>query len=326
MQAPTETNAHVDALNTVIQAQRRALGHLDPYRSVDIGGGETAGPGDLVITRRNDRTLRTTGGEPVRNRERWRIESVQPDGSLTLSQDRGHDRVTLPADYVHRYVRLGYAVTAHGHQGDTVDRSYPLITPATSHRAPYVGATRGQSNRLLVATEEPNLDAARDTLEHVLTNDRTDIPAVARRRDLAERGSAAPQPALDPLEEAERAVIRAVAVARPFETEVAGRRGVLSSARAEFRTLETQHRDAGPLGKRRLRAPLAAAADAVAEASDPYDLGVEAAALTQRALADAVRERDRLQAACATHRVIERLDALQHEPPSRSGPELGLGL
>ncbi|MGQ0617677.1 MAG: MobF family relaxase, partial [Acidimicrobiia bacterium] len=322
-----ETNAHVDALNTVIQARRRSVGHLDPDHAVVIGGGETASPGDFVVTRRNDRTLRTTAGEPVRNRERWRIESVQTDGSLTLSQDRGHDRVTVPADYARRHLRLGYAATAHGHQGDTVDRSYTLITPSTSHRALYVGATRGrQSNRLLVGTEEPNLDAARDTLEHVLTNDRTDIPAVARRRDLAERGRAAPQPSVDPLEAAERAVIRAVAAARPFETEVAERRSVLSSARAELRALEAQHRDAGPLGKRRLRVPLAAAVDAVAEASDAYDLGVEAAAPTQRALADAVGQRDRLQAARATQRVIERLDALQHEPPSRSGPELGLGL
>jgi conjugative relaxase-like TrwC/TraI family protein len=322
-----ETNAHVDALNTAIQARRRHLGHLDADRAVAIGGGETAGPGDLVVTRRNDRTVRTTGGEPVRNRERWRIESIQTDGSLTLSQDRGHDRVTLPADYARRHLRLGYAATAHGHQGDTVDCSYTLVTPATSHRALYVGATRGRdSNRLLVVTEESDLDVARDTLERVLSNDRADIPAVARRRDLAERGRAAPQSALDPLEEAERAVIRAVAAARPFETEVAERRDVLSSASAELRALEAQHRDAGPLGKRRLRVPLADAADAVAEAREAYDLGVEAAARTQRALADAVRQRDRLQAARATQRVIERLDALQHEPPSRSGPELGLGL
>lgn len=280
-----------------------------------------------MITRRNDRTLRTTGGESVRNRERWRIDTVQADGTLTVPQDRGHDRVTLPADYVRQYVRLGYAATAHGHQGDTVDRSYTLVTPATSHRALYVGATRGrQSNRLLVVTEEPDLDAARDTLEHVLTNERTDIPAVARRRDLAERGRAAPQPSVDPLEEAERAVIRAVATARPFVTEVAERSGVLPAASAELRALEAQHRDAGPLGKRRLRVSLAAAADAVADARDAYDLGVEAAAPTQRALADAVRQRDRLQAARATQRVIERLDALQHEPPSRSGRELGLGL
>lgn len=322
-----ETNAHVDALNTAVQARRRALGHLDPDRALAIGGGETAGPGDLVVTRRNDRTLRTVAGEPVRNRERWRIESIQPDGSLTLSQGRGHDRVTLPTDYARRHLRLGYAATAHGHQGDTVDRSYTLVTPSTSHRALYVGATRGrQSNRLLVVTDERGLDTARDTLEHVLTNDRADIPAVARRRELAEHGRAAPRPAVHPLEEAELAVMRAIATARPFEADVAERRDVLSMARAELRWLETQDRYAGPIGKRRLRTPLATAADAVAEAQDAYDLAVEAAEPSQRALADAVRQRDRLQAARATQRVIERLDALQHEPPSRSGPVLGLGL
>jgi hypothetical protein len=322
-----ETNAHVDALNTAIQARRRSVGHLDPDHPVVIGGGETAGPGDLVVTRRNDRTLRTTAGEPVRNRERWRIESIQTDGSLTLSQDRGHDRVTVPADYARRHLRLGYAATAHGHQGDAVDRSYTLVTPATSHRALYVGATRGrQSNRLLVVTGEPDLDAARDTLEHVLTNDRADVPAVARRRDLAERGRAAPQPSADPLEEAERAVIRAISAARPFETKVAERRGALSIANAELRALEAQHSDAGPLGKRRLRTPLATAADAVVEAQDAYNLAVEAAAPTQRALLHATRQRDRILDARATQRVIEHLDALQHEPPARSGPVLGLGL
>ena len=322
-----DTNAHVDALNNAIQASRRALGHLDPDRAVAIGAGETAGPGDLVVTRRNDRTLRTTGGEPVRNRERWRIESVEPDGTLTLSQDRGHDRVTLPADYVRRHLRLGYAATAHGNQGDTVDRSYTLVTPATSHRALYVGATRGRdSNRLLVVTDESDLDAARDTLEHVLTFDRADIPAVARRRDLAERGRAAPKSAVDPLEEGERAVIRAMADARPFETAIAERRAVLTTASTELRVLEAQHRNAGPIGKHRLHAPLATAADVVAQAQDAFDLAVEAAAPTRRALQDATRHRDELLDARATQRVIERLDGLQHRPLSRPGPELGLGL
>ncbi len=126
------------------------LGHLDPDCAVAIGGGETAGPGDLVVTRRNDRTLRTDHGEPVRNRERWRVDTVHADGTLTVSRRSGtRHRSTLPADYVRQHVRLGYAATAHGHQGDTVDRSYTLVTPATSHRALYVGATRGrQSNRL----------------------------------------------------------------------------------------------------------------------------------------------------------------------------------
>ena len=51
-----ETNANVDALNRAIQDTRRDLGHLDEAAAVPIAGGETAGPGDLVVTRRNDRT------------------------------------------------------------------------------------------------------------------------------------------------------------------------------------------------------------------------------------------------------------------------------
>lgn len=59
-----ETNAHVDALNRAIQDTRRDLGHLDERHAAPIAGAETAGPGDLVVTRRNDRTLRTQHESP----------------------------------------------------------------------------------------------------------------------------------------------------------------------------------------------------------------------------------------------------------------------
>ena len=79
-----ETNEHVDALNRAIQDQRRALGHLGAT-AVRIAGGETAAVGDVVVTRRNDRTLRTDRGEPVRNRDRWNVIGVGADGRLTVS-------------------------------------------------------------------------------------------------------------------------------------------------------------------------------------------------------------------------------------------------
>ena len=93
--------------------------------------------------------------------------------------------MTLPADYAASHVRLGYAATAHGHQGDTVDVSLTVVTAATTHRSLYVGATRGRhENRLLVVTDEP--DAGPRRPRTVLTNDRADIPAVAQRRNLAQ--------------------------------------------------------------------------------------------------------------------------------------------
>ncbi len=179
-----ETNEHVDVLNSAIQQLRRQLGHLGEC-ATRVAGAETAALGDIVVTRRNERTLRTDRGDPVRNRDRWTVAGVHRDGSLRVSHIHGHGHVTIPAEYVKNHVRLGYAATAHGHQGDTVDVSLALVTEATSHRTLYVGATRGRDqNQLCVVTDEP--DQARDVLERVLASDRADVPAVAQRRRLAE--------------------------------------------------------------------------------------------------------------------------------------------
>ncbi len=108
------------------------------------------------------------------------------DGGLTVSHSNGHGTATLPADYVREHVRLGYAATAHGHQGDTVDIGLALVNEATSHRSLYVGAHRGrQENRLLVVADDTK--RPRDVLERVLTNERADVPAVVQRRNLAEQ-------------------------------------------------------------------------------------------------------------------------------------------
>lgn len=186
-----ETNQQVDALNLAIQSRRRVESELDTDRIVPVAGSETVSAGDLIVTRRNDRTLRTDDGEPVRNREQWSVDTVNRDGTLTVSRIQGHGSVTLPTDYVRSHVRLGYAATAHGHQGDTVDVSYTLVSTSTTHRGLYVGATRGRhENHLCAVTEEPDLDEARDVLEQVLTNDRADIPAIVQRRELAAQGAA----------------------------------------------------------------------------------------------------------------------------------------
>jgi hypothetical protein len=180
-----ETNEHVDRLNSVIQQHRRTLGHLEDD-AVPIAAGETAAVGEIVVTRRNDRTLVTDRGEPVRNRDRWEVIAVGSDGSLAVRHVAGQGLVTLPADYAHSHIRLGYAATAHGHQGDTVDIGLTIVTRATNHRSLYVGATRGrQENRLLVVTDEADPLQARDVLEQVLTNERADIPTVVQRRNLA---------------------------------------------------------------------------------------------------------------------------------------------
>jgi len=114
------TNDHVDALNRTIQHERLAVGHLS-NQSVHIGAGEQAHVGDVVVTRRNDRSIHTTRGEPVRNRDLWTVTALHGDGHLTVSHNGGYGTVSLPAGYAVEHVRLGYAATEHGNQADTVD-------------------------------------------------------------------------------------------------------------------------------------------------------------------------------------------------------------
>ena len=103
-----------------------------------------------------------------------------------MSHLGGHGTLTLPADYVRRHVRLGYAATEHGHQGDTVDVGITLVSTATTHRGLYVGMTRGRDeNHVHVVTESTDPAEARDVLECVIAHDRADVPAVTQRRDLA---------------------------------------------------------------------------------------------------------------------------------------------
>ena len=180
------TNDHVDAINHAVQAARVAAGQLNPDVAAAIAGGECAHVGDVVATRRNDRTLVTSAGEPVRNRETWTVTAIGTDGSLTVTREQGHGTVTLPADYAHDHVRLGYAATEHGYQSDTVDHSLALVSAVTTRRGLYVAATRGRDDNLLcVVTDSDDVAEASDTLETILAFDRADIPAVTQRRTLA---------------------------------------------------------------------------------------------------------------------------------------------
>jgi hypothetical protein len=184
------SNQHVDALNNTIQHARLAAGDLDPATAVSIAGGERVHVGEIVVTRRNDRDVRTSTGETVRNRDRWLVRATDLDGGLTVERLDGRGSVTLLAEYVAEHVRPGYAATEHGHQGDTVDIGIALASSATSHRGLYVATTRGRDdNRIHVITDTTDPREARDVLEGVLALDRADIPAVTQRRHLARSDS-----------------------------------------------------------------------------------------------------------------------------------------
>ncbi|MEP7114147.1 MAG: AAA family ATPase [Ilumatobacteraceae bacterium] len=184
----TTTNEHVDIINDAVQTARLEAGVLDPERSATIAGGERAHVGDIVATRRNNRQLRTSLGEPIRNRDLWTVTGVGDNGSLTVSHLERHDTVALPGSYAAEHLRLGYAATEHGNQSDTFNTGAELATPATTRRGFYVAMTRGHDRNLaFVVTETNDPAAARDVLEAILASDRADIPAVTQRHQLAQQ-------------------------------------------------------------------------------------------------------------------------------------------
>lgn len=74
---------------------------------VGLHDGLVAGVGDRVVTRRNDRRLRTGDGY-VRNGALWEVAAVEPDGALRVGRPGTSGGVVrLPAEYVAVHVELG---------------------------------------------------------------------------------------------------------------------------------------------------------------------------------------------------------------------------
>jgi hypothetical protein len=313
----TTRNEHVDAINHHIQQRRIEVGELDQNTVVPIDD-DWAMVGDIVATRLNDRRLRTTTGEPVRNRERWTITDTNDNGELTVTRLDGHGTIILPADYVREHVQLAYATTEHGAQGETADRSITLATNATTGRGLYVGMTRGRDeNRALVVTETPDIADAISILEAVVAIDRADIPATTHRRTLAEavprsgtrpraripewfdelRATAeeqrrAAQHALDErnteraaeerrVAEASRDLPAAEAAHAPFNEKVVAAKRVVSESQSALWSADFELRKSGRVHRRSARRDVEAAADVLATANDRLTRAEELAGPTR---------------------------------------------
>lgn len=333
-----ETNEQVDQLNQAIQSHRRDTGELDPTRTVAIGAGETAGVGDIVQTRRNNPELVSSNGDTVANRDTWTVDHIGDDGTLTVSNRRGHGTVELPGEYAREHVRLGYAATAYGHQGDTVDVSFTLVTTSSTHAGLYVGATRGrQANHLCVVAEERTFDHARDVLEFALTRDRADTPARVQQRDLAEQAAEPeiPRPVErddyqsqeERLGEVDREVIRALERLAPFERALDAATLDLDQARRLLAELERQRSDAGVLRRHRYQQPIDNAFLAVETADVRVGQLKEEMRPVQAEVDQVCAERDQLRQELKPARMLRMLDELAERPAlEREGPELGLSL
>ena len=177
----------VSELNDRARADRVAAGAVSEH-GLGVAGGGSAGVGDLVISRQNDRRL-SDGQRWVRNGDRWVVTATHHDGTMTVQRANGGGAVLLPAAYVSEHLELAYASSAHRAQGRTVDTAHALVSSTTTREVLYVMATRGRaSNRLYVDTHydpDPQTShdqayepvTAKEVLAGVLRNEGADVAA-----------------------------------------------------------------------------------------------------------------------------------------------------
>lgn len=139
------SNETAQALNARARSERIESGTV-AGPSTPLRGGLAAAAGDIIITRRNDRRLRITSTDFVKNGDLWDVLAVNADGSLEV-RHRDTSRVReLPADYVSMHVDLGYAKTVHTAQGATVDTCHTAFNGEETRQLAYVALTRGRRN------------------------------------------------------------------------------------------------------------------------------------------------------------------------------------
>jgi conjugative relaxase-like TrwC/TraI family protein len=177
------SNETVNRLNNKCQQLLIDTGHLDPSGPSMKTGNQILHEGDDVVTRLNDRRLRTSSGLMVKNRDHWTIQQIHADGTITVTGPTG--TVNLPAEYVVDHLELGYAQTSQASQGRTVDTALILIDTTTDNRGVYTPMTRGRdANHAYVAIDE------HQTMPGILAlavfRDWADAPAIARQAQLRE--------------------------------------------------------------------------------------------------------------------------------------------
>jgi hypothetical protein len=109
-----------------------------------LADGNRASLGDVIITRTNDRQLRLTATDWVKNGDRWTVTHVGQVGDLTVRHTRSRLTVRLPADYVRESTGLGYATTIHAAQGVSADTMHGLLIGQESRQQLYTMLTRGR--------------------------------------------------------------------------------------------------------------------------------------------------------------------------------------
>jgi AAA domain len=180
-------------------ARSNRLNGAPASAEVRLADGNQASVGDVIITRTNDRRLRLTPIDWVKNGDRWTITHLGKQGGLTVRHARSHHTVRLPADYVKTSTGLGYATTIHSAQGVSADTMHGLLTGQESRQQLYTMLTRGRAGNHLylqvVGDGDPHTVIRPETvaprtpiesLQQILARDDTPTSASTLLRELSD--------------------------------------------------------------------------------------------------------------------------------------------
>lgn len=172
--------------------------HAPPLEAVLMAGAR-ASVGDLVFTKKNDRSLALGATDFVRNGYRWEVTDVDPEGSITVAHLESGAHLHLPADYVRAHVTLGYARTIDATQGATARyRCHTVGSDQLTRQQVYTALTRGvHGNHIYFSTAEhdphrvlspkaTHPDTAVDVLTRALGRDAAQVSATSAARAAAD--------------------------------------------------------------------------------------------------------------------------------------------
>jgi hypothetical protein len=173
-------------LNEQARELRKSQGKLGA-EEIEVGGQRFAA-GDEVITRVNDQRAQ------IYNRERWRVEEVDPDsGRMRLAGiDTPGRQVGVDPGYLGRVnpsdgapaLEHAYAVTIYQAQGATVDKAFVVADPSMDRQEFYVAASRSRGETYFYVT--PEVATARDEIAPFSQTIGVEHIAAAAERDGAQ--------------------------------------------------------------------------------------------------------------------------------------------
>jgi AAA domain len=181
------------------RARDQRLDHTPTSSEVRLADGNQASVGDVIITRTNDRRLRLTATDWVKNGDRWTITGIGRNGDLKVRHNRSRLSVRLPADYVQASTGLGYATTILAAQGVSADTMHGLATGQESRQQLYTMLTRGRTANhfylQVVGDGDPHTIIRPETvtprtpteiLQHILARDEAPTSATTLLRELTD--------------------------------------------------------------------------------------------------------------------------------------------